>query len=180
MASALNSDQRRFAKWALLATVAVFAAGWVFEHWFSARWQVAFAPTRSLCLPWRALLADTTVTEPVQRGDLVWFHVDVAAMNRTATGPLPFKPEHKFVKMVAGVPGDVVDISSKGVYVNDAYWGELDLLRKLGRDAAFFYRREVIQPGHYFLLGSAPAAFDSRYWGAVPANRIIGRAKALL
>lgn len=177
---ALNPAQRRFALWSLAGVVAMFLLGFVFQHWFMARWQVAFAPTRGLCLPWRAMLADTTLTGPLQRGDIVWFHIDLEALRSASKLTLPFKEEHKFVKMVAGVPGDTVEISPKGVYVNGRYWGELDLLKKLGQDASFFYRKEVVPPGHYFLLGSAPNAFDSRYWGPVPEARIIGRAEALI
>lgn len=178
--TALNADQRRFARWALLATVLVCAGGFFAERWFSARWQIAYTPTKSLCLPWRALLADTTLREPIARGDLIWFHPDIDAIQASSNQKVPFKWEHLFVKFVAGVPGDTVEVGPKGVFVNGAYWGELDLLPKLKRDAASYYRKEVVPPGRYFVMGSAPNSFDSRYWGPVEQERIIGRAEALL
>lgn len=178
--SALSAAQRRFALWALFATLLVGAGGYVFHQWFSARWQVAFAPTRGLCLPWRAMLADNALDAPIARGDLVWFHVDMEALKRAVSITLPFKEEHRFVKIVAGLPGDAVEIGERGVFVNGRYWGELDLLHKIKREARAFYRTEVVPPGHYFVLGSAPNSFDSRYWGPVPQERVIGRAEALI
>lgn len=176
----LTSAQRRFARWALLATVIVFAGGYVAEGWFSARWQIAFTPTKSLCLPWRVMLGDATFDGRVERGDLVWFHPDIETIQASSSATLPFKTEHKFMKFVAGVPGDTVEVGPNGVWVAGRYWGELDLLRKLKRDAEVYYRTEVVPPGHVFVMGSAPNSFDSRYWGPVPLERIIGRGEALL
>lgn len=175
----LDPARRRFARWALIATVAAFAVGVAGEKWFVRYWQVAFAPTRDLCLPWRVLLADRSLNAPVERGDLVWLYPDLVAVGASSAKLLPFKPEHRFVKLVAGVAGDEIEVSAKGVFINGHYWGELDLLSSLGRDAAFFYRKQVVPPDHYLVMGSATRSFDSRYWGPIPLPRIIGHAKVL-
>lgn len=181
MALPLTAEQRRFAKGALIATLIVFALGFLWQVWFTRYWMVAFSPTKTMCLPWRGLLADTTLGQPVERGDLVWFWIEPEKIHAASALPLPqFHDGMKFAKMVAGVPGDVVDINATGIYVNDRYWGDLDLLPKLGYDAAHYFRHEVVPPEHLLLLGTAPKSFDGRYWGFVPLSRIIGKAEALL
>lgn len=114
----------------------------------------------------------------------------------------PVNPKQHFVKRVIGVPGDRVRLVNKRVYVNgviqpDGYaiyhWGQRDRFRDDFPNGGFFADRiaskwflqaqkliddgQLIVPeGHYFVLGdNRDDSYDSRYWGLVPAENIVGR-----
>lgn len=124
----------------------------------------------------------------IHRGDIIVFRY-------------PVHPQQHFVKRVIGVPGDRVRIIDKRVYVDGVpqgepytihtrdhdpfrdefptsryYSGQVDSkwwlqMRKLTENA------ELIVPlDHYFVLGdNRDDSYDSRYWGFVPAENIVGR-----
>jgi signal peptidase I len=114
----------------------------------------------------------------------------------------PVNPQQHFVKRVIGVPGDRVRLVNKRVYVNgviqpDAYatynWGQHDKFRDDFPNGGFFTDRIaskwflqaqklvddgqlIIPEDHYFVLGdNRDDSYDSRYWGLVPAENIVGR-----
>lgn len=124
----------------------------------------------------------------VQRGDIVVFHY-------------PVNPAQHFVKRVVGVPGDRVRLINKQVFVNGVAQKEpharftrpandlfrddfprLDIaagetpewwvqLRKLVDQGQL-----IVPQGHYFVMGdNRDDSYDSRYWGFVPQENIIGR-----
>ncbi len=125
----------------------------------------------------------------VQRGDIVVFHY-------------PVNPSQHFVKRVVGIPGDRIRLVNKRVLVNgkpleepyvqyiahdrqpyrddfprtDApgfgvnakWWSEM---RRLVED-----HRLIVPEDYYFVLGdNRDDSQDSRYWGFVPRQNIIGR-----
>ena len=125
----------------------------------------------------------------VRRGDIVVFHY-------------PINPAQHFVKRVVAIPGDRIRLINKRVFVNGTqleepyvqfiasdrqpyrddfprtdipafgvnakWWAQM---RKLVED------HELIVPeDHYFVLGdNRDDSQDSRYWGFVPRQNIIGR-----
>jgi signal peptidase I len=125
----------------------------------------------------------------IQRGDIIVFHY-------------PVNPAQHFVKRVVGIPGDKVRLINKHVFVNGValqesyvhyiapdrqpyrddfpqtdvppsgvtarWWGEM---RKLVEN-----HQLIIPDGSYFALGdNRDDSQDSRYWGFVPRENIIGR-----
>ena len=126
---------------------------------------------------------------PVQRQDIIVFRY-------------PVNPKQHFVKRVVAIPGDRVRLINKHVYVNgvrqdDDYatfnWTQHDKFRDNFPDgglygdkvtAKWFLRAlklvedgDLIVPeGSYFVLGdNRDDSYDSRYWGFVPAENIVGR-----
>jgi signal peptidase I len=114
----------------------------------------------------------------------------------------PVNPQQHFVKRVVGVPGDHVRLINKHVYVNgvrqpDEYatfqWGQRDRFRDDFPNGGFFADRIaskwfvqaqklidddqlIIPEGSYFVLGdNRDDSYDSRYWGLVPAENVVGR-----
>ena len=126
---------------------------------------------------------------PVHRGDIIVFRY-------------PLNPTQHFVKRVVGVPGDRVRLINRQVYVNgialrenyvvhsspvhDVFRDEFPRLnlpvpglegtwwlqmKKLVEDGAL-----IVPEGSYFVLGdNRDISEDSRYWGFVPRENIIGR-----
>jgi signal peptidase I len=124
----------------------------------------------------------------IRRGDIVVFHY-------------PVTPAQHFVKRVIGVPGDRVRLVNKQVFVNgiplkepyahfsrplnDVFrddFPQLDVapgetpewwltLRKLVEDGQL-----IVPERYYFVMGdNRDDSYDSRYWGFVPRENIIGR-----
>jgi signal peptidase I len=125
----------------------------------------------------------------VQRGDIIVFRY-------------PVNPSQHFVKRVVGIPGDHIRLINRQVYVNgiplqepyvrysssvhDAFRDEFPRLnipvpgleggwwlqmKKLVDDNAL-----IVPEGSYFVMGdNRDESLDSRYWGFVPRENIIGR-----
>jgi signal peptidase I len=125
----------------------------------------------------------------IERGDIIVFHY-------------PVDPQQHFVKRVIGVPGDHLRMVSKKVLINgkpldEPYVRFLEPRNNLFRDD--FPRMDIaaqrlegdwwlemrklvvdgqliIPEGHYFVMGdNRDNSDDSRYWGFVPRENIIGR-----
>jgi len=133
-----------------------------------------------------------SINEP-KRGDVMVFRY-------------PKDPSLDYIKRVIGLPGDRVGYYDKHVYINgqrisqskiDLYQGagqgsnmtgallnheqlpvqEHDILIMQGRPSI---EGEVLVPkGHYFMMGdNRDNSNDSRYWGTVPEENIVGKAFA--
>ena len=118
-----------------------------------------------------------------------WFLIDrhdraitqgaVFAFAARGLGPY-FHDGQTIIKRAAGVPGDRIEVGPEAVTVNGARVGEgLALARTLGRPLADFLRRDIVPPGHLWVMGATADSFDSRYWGFLPEGQVIGRAYAL-
>jgi signal peptidase I len=127
--------------------------------------------------------------QKIARGDIIVFHY-------------PVDPQQHFVKRVIGVPGDRLRMERKRVLINgkpleEPYVRFLEPPNSLFRDN--FPRLDLAAPrlsgdwwlemrklvvdgqlivpeGHYFVMGdNRDDSEDSRYWGFVPRENIIGR-----
>ncbi|MBV8198925.1 MAG: signal peptidase I [Candidatus Eremiobacteraeota bacterium] len=80
-----------------------------------------------------------------------------------------------FIKRVIGIPGDHVKIARGQVYVNGAALQEPYVQHSDDRSASEF----VVPPRSVYVLGDNRAASeDSRTFGPVPDDRLMGRAVA--
>ena len=86
----------------------------------------------------------------------------------------------RIVKKVAAGPGDKVLIQGTELWINDKHADRLWLANSLeGKKAGDFDTRLELEDGQYFLMGTTKESFDSRYWGIVQSESIIGRALPL-
>jgi signal peptidase I len=125
----------------------------------------------------------------IRRGDIIVFHY-------------PVNPAQDFVKRVVAIPGDRLRLINKSVFLNGAlvpepYTQHIYPLRSHYRDDfpqtespdyavdAKWWKEMpklvenhqlIIPEGHYFVMGdNRDDSQDSRYWGFVPRENIIGR-----
>jgi len=127
--------------------------------------------------------------QKIARRDIIVFHY-------------PVDPTQHFVKRVIGLPGDRLKMVNKKVFINgqpldETYVKFLEPANNLFRDD--FPRIDILKPnlegswwlqmrklvedgelivpqGHYFVMGdNRDDSQDSRYWGFVPQENIIGR-----
>jgi signal peptidase I len=127
--------------------------------------------------------------QKIKRGDIIVFHY-------------PVDPQQHFVKRVIGVPGDRLRMVNKRVWINGVpleepyvHYGDPSInmfrdnfprtdiaafnmdakwwleMRKLVEDGQL-----IVPEGHYFVMGdNRDDSQDSRFWGFVPRENIIGR-----
>lgn len=125
--------------------------------------------------------------EDVHRGDIIVFRY-------------PMDIRQTFVKRVIGVPGDHIHLVNKAVFLNghpldepyrynkteyiDSYRDNFPGEPNVGLPSPaqemlqnnVQNREVVVPPGHYFAMGdNRDSSLDSRYWGFVPRENIIGK-----
>jgi signal peptidase I len=126
-----------------------------------------------------------------QVGDVVVFHPPAGAEqdNTCGGGPPPEgqvcdeptqdKADVNFIKRVVAGPGDRIAIEDGHVILNGKRQEE-SFIRPCGGGSDCDFPREVTVPAdHYFMMGdNRGASDDSRFWGPVPRDWIIGGAFA--
>lgn len=105
---------------------------------------------------------------PPQRGDIVVFRS-------------PEDPSRDFIKRLAAVGGDTVEIRDLRVWINGKSLNDPPVFTRINYynrgDYGVPNRPIRVPPGHYFFLGdNSSSSRDSRYWGFLPESNIIGRA----
>ncbi len=115
----------------------------------------------------------TYKTRPPHRGDIIVFKNDF-------TDSLP---DHCYCcKRVAGEPGEHLRITDGKLYINDQWTGLTNQAGLIAYELPplFSSRKQwvdvLVPPGKYFVLGdNSTNSNDSRFFGFVPADRIMGR-----
>ena len=101
---------------------------------------------------------------PPARGDVIVF---VAPPN----------PAQDYIKRVVGLPGDIITIQNTDVYVNGKKLSEAYVEPHHQGNPYPSFTNRVVPPGAYFVLGdNRGGSSDSRDWGCVPQQNLIGRA----
>ena len=123
-------------------------------------------------------------------GDVVVFHPPAGAEEEpSCAAPMPqeqvcLQPSRRqadvnFIKRIVAGPGDRLKIDNGRVILNGEPQEE-DFIRPCGRGDGCNFPEEVTIPAeHYFMMGdNRGASDDSRFWGPVPRDWIIGPAFA--
>ena len=144
------------------------------------------------CLPWTYFVLKKNEM-PGEKGDLIAFK---------GRGIPRFADGVRFVKMIAGLPGDIVRVEvfseeernrhtrfveKDGIIIKQRLQGRVYLHRKDTGEILPFDAAEtdsfgnqlpliqglVIPKGKYFVVGTVPRTYDSRYWGLVDEKQVI-------
>ncbi|MHB1605020.1 MAG: signal peptidase I [Leptospirales bacterium] len=114
-------------------------------------------------------------------GDHYWIRFHGPARGDVVVFRYPKDESKDFIKRVVGVPGDHVSVRKKVVYVNGRPQKEpyIQYIQPFetdqpGRDNM---PEVVVPPGKYFVMGdNRDDSYDSRFWGFVKRNKILGKA----
>lgn len=86
----------------------------------------------------------------------------------------PQKPGYNYIKRIVGLPGELLELKNGYIYIDGKKQEESNHL--LNRDIGNFGPVQI-PDDHFFVMGDNRArSSDSRVWGFLPANNIIGKA----
>lgn len=149
----------------------------LFAVWVLAYVRVFIDPTPRLpllfnwtpSLPYRVAVLRPVPNE-LRRGDFVVFRFAGEARQR-----YPGLAGQPFFKVIRGVPGDTLSVAGREVRINDEPVG-IAKSHTFDRQPLAPIAPTVIPPGHYYVQGTSPDSFDSRYRdsGLVRAEQVIG------
>ena len=123
-------------------------------------------------------------------GDVLVFHPPAGAEEENTCGvahsdrspcpkPIGRRADVNFIKRVVAVPGDRIRILRGRVFRNGVPAKEPFALPCEDSDGCTFPQEITIPADHYFMMGdNRGASDDSRFWGPVPREWIIGGAFA--
>ena len=104
---------------------------------------------------------------PPTRGDVIVFQ-------------FPRDPQEDLVKRIIAVPGDVISVINQAVIVNGITLHETYINENDPYNPYPSFRDRIIEPGEYFVMGDNRGdSDDSRDWGLVSRQSIIGRVAAV-
>lgn len=92
----------------------------------------------------------------------------------------PKNEEYEYIKRIIGLPGDSIRIAGGDIFINQKKSEELYLPKDLKTRSGSFLREDQlfsIPAEEYFVAGDNRShSSDSREWGTVPRENIIGKA----
>ena len=95
--------------------------------------------------------------------------------NQACGTPTPQQSQQTFIKRVVAGPGDRISIQAGHVYRNGAREKDSYIAGCGGGPDCDFPKSIVVPPGDYFMMGdNRGQSDDSRFWGPVANNWIIG------
>jgi len=102
-----------------------------------------------------------------------WYHFAEPKRGQIVVFKYPLDPTRDFVKRLIALPGEAVEIKNGVVYIND-----MPLEEPYVKNRDFLSMEKVTVPrGQYFMMGdNRPNSQDSRFWGFVPKNYLLGPA----
>jgi conjugal transfer pilin signal peptidase TrbI len=153
---------------------AVLVVLYLIGVWFSSRFLIVGDPQEVKCLPGYSVYLVDKKDQRIERGELYMFlSKDLSPI---------YSENTKMLKFMRGLPGDLIEVRSNSqVFINgNASEAGLSLApTKLGRKESDFHGKTTLGEDEFWFLGTSPKSFDSRYWGSIHRDKIVGRAYAL-
>lgn len=143
----------------------------IFIFWFKENYQFAIDSQKIQCLPDHSvyLINKQKTLSSLQRGEIYAFK---------SKNMQPFFKDNTIVaKILVALPGDLIEIKENtDILVNGKKISEgLYLADKLAIPINSFVGKKILGDGEYWFLGKTKESFDSRYWGSVNYEQIIGK-----
>lgn len=134
----------------------------------SERFHIAINRTHSL--PYKLFVIDKK-SHPEKLGQYVAFLTD-----KKATGGF----ELMFVKQIACLPGQDISVNGQSVYCDSTLIAQAKLTSLKGEPLKTI-AQQTVAPNHYFVKGTHPDSYDSRYesFGLIAQERFVGQAYPL-
>ena len=148
---------------------------WAAVFYFSTRYKISLPSSSDSCL-----LADFYVIDlwdkDFEKGDLVAFGFPHSSNPH-------YEEDTPFIKQVAAVGGDWVDVTPEFTQINDEkprYLNMFYALKRLKLPHEAVTKKIQVPQGTFFGMGETQLSYDSRYWGVIPEAKVIGKVYAIL
>src|SRR5579884_2702880 len=123
-------------------------------------------------------------SEP-KRGDIIVFKAPKSADAEDKMKGLP-QQENVLIKRLIGLPGDTVEVKADGVYVNGQKLNEPYIMEPMRPELEPNFKYGAngtpvhLGPDQLWVMGdNRNDSNDSRYWGPLDRNRVIGKANLI-
>lgn len=159
----------RFSTKALLTLLVLIALGTV----ILSRYRIGIDPQVEKCIPGKTFYLIDLKDKELHRDAIYVFK---------AKGLEPlFQEGTQMVKFLRGMPGDEVEVTQdhKVMVAGEQLGKGLFLRYDLNQPAENFIGKGVLPENSYWFMGTSDRSFDSRYWGVVKSEQIVGRAYPL-
>lgn len=158
---------KKIDRWVIAIAMFILALSIIFGDSF------AIQPTGSLT---KGIYLKSDIQRPLKTGDIVsvsFKNEDIS--KRPDTYPLPKSmPWHNFIKIIAGVPGDIINVTVDGVFINGKYWGPVYNITSKGEPLKRAIDGEYRLEKDWFLtLTPKSRSYDSRYYGPVHKSQLM-------
>ena len=109
--------------------------------------------------------------------DELSYHITEPERGAVVVFKYPKDPKRHFIKRIIGLPGETVTIANGQVTItNEAYPNGFTLDEPYIEFEKTESLTQKLKDGEYFVMGdNRPASADSRVWGPVPRELIVGR-----
>jgi conjugative transfer signal peptidase TraF len=139
---------------------------------FVASDLVAIQVTGSLA---RGIYIESEINGRLKPGDIVSvsFSSESIAERPNVYPPPTDLRWRSFIKVIAGVPGDRIDITEDKLFINGVYAGPIHSQDSKGRPLSrAMTGRYHLQKDWYFVTTPHPRSYDSRYYGPVHISQL--------
>jgi signal peptidase I len=161
----IHLKRKNIIDWALTLVFAVVLSLVIRTYVAEARWIPSESMLPTLKIGDR-LIVDKVLFHfnGINRGDLLVFEAPPAS-----------NLDEVMIKRVIGLPGDTVEIKNGIVYINGQPLDEPYEMEKPKSD----FKPVTVPENSFFVMGdNRNNSYDSRFWGMVPGELIIGKAVA--
>lgn len=161
----MKAETKNILDWIFTLVFAVLLAIVIRAYVAEARWIPSESMLPTLKIGDRLIIDKVSFHfSGIKRGDIIVFKAPPAS-----------NLDEVMIKRVIGLPGDTVAIKNGLVYINGQPLDEPYELEKPDRD----FKTLTVPENSLFVMGdNRNKSFDSRFWGMVPEELIIGKAMA--
>ena len=154
-----------------ICLTALIVVGVLTSFYLKTRYILAIDPQQITCLDGHVFVVDKKKYVPKVG--------EIFAFTAPKTVSPVYEPGTRMIKRIVAGPGDTVRITpDETIYINDQAVNKgLWHLQGLQQEKkARFFGQQKLKDGEWWFMGDSDWSFDSRYWGVVRTEEIIGEA----
>jgi len=159
----MNDKAKRFIKY-VVAGLVVFGIGTLTLKSIGTKYGLGIVVSKSINKDFFIYTKDWH--NKIAKGEIVYFNLPVKTPY--------YKKNSKFGKFVMCEGGDKLSTQGLNYYCNGEYIGTAKTTDSNGNSVSRFKYNGKIPKGDFFVMGTHPRSYDSRYWGFVNENQIQG------